>query len=452
MAPKRGAKASPSVPVPPEAKPEQKRTRRIGAKSTIVPPISKTVPHGMTLKDMVMKRETNVFLNVRAAKCYQCEQDTHNQEVDRDDEAYVYWSKVENNAAGLLVPMGCECGHCRDTRVRYYTTLKGDKTVKPTKEDIKEDRAKNPEQDAKWSRLRADRASGRLEYTSERVNLKHTVEKYDKNYNKGFVKGAFYEFSNYVSQFSIPGKTREEQVEYIFRQKGCKCGHGENGKYGVFATTLPAGADYAFEFGVEHGLEHKEQEKFGTAEDARDAFVEATVGSSGATFADILPNPNQAAPQACSPVQSSPLSHNQLESRSPDNDVLEGKLDLLRRAAQQRSISPPPVSEASHGAVSVKTLPYDAKLHAPPRAVPALPSVWPTGSSHWDTSSHVSCLTYSIDPNGEETVVQTGKTRRPPLPAGVPGIIEGGRRTHDDVDEEFTAEVLWNKRYRPRGF
>eukprot|EP00959_Pyramimonas_sp_CCMP1952_P194246 4062135-Pyramimonas_sp.AAC.1 len=116
------------------------------------------------------QRPANKWMNVRAATCTTCHQNTHVNDRDSTDGSPLFWPKSEVLKSGERAPMGHECGVCAYVRGKYYPRGTSQK-------DLGDKINSSEEEASRHARLRKDRASGENKcQETEAVNVKHTSQ------------------------------------------------------------------------------------------------------------------------------------------------------------------------------------------------------------------------------------------------------------------------------------
>ena len=253
----------------------------------------------------------------------------------------------------------------------------------------------------------------------------------------------------------------EQMIKYINTTMGFRTGTGECGRFGVFASSLPRGAAYAYETGINHSAEHRTTEEFGDgASLARQALEES----------DLLPvglfgRSTTAAPAAFDlPVP--------VEEESPPTSLASLAIAIQNRNPKASGCAPTvlatPTPSASfvglgESAISEPGSPRRGgsiagtiSYHRPPSAVSNAPTIdvaTPEGRAMLAAQlgqANLPPAQAAATPSPVPAAAAPRKRAR--RPAGNAGVIAAAQQVFDDVSAKFTPSVIFNKQIRPRSF
>ncbi|CAK0910979.1 unnamed protein product, partial [Prorocentrum cordatum] len=340
-------------------------------------------------------------LGVRAASCDPCGQNTHAFDR-RCQKSYLWWPKTEKVKNGHKVPMGKECGFCNYVRKKYYPTGTSQADVNEAKSTA--------EGGARHEMLREDRASGANKMQAkEAANIKAATVTGQRAFDEAFAEGTFEPLWSFASDRNLDFDSEEELVHYITHSLGFQCGPGKYGDYGVFVTEGPKGS-YRFRRGLADLSEIHKKESHENGEDAEEQHAEnskkivgdfRTARLMGTKTGGILSSSSDLSPRGshCPSFDFPPSAAAGAQAHRGDADDTSSLLSVQSR---RRSV------------------------RAPTEGSPATP-----------------CFRSKAAP----TVTDKKKKLRVS-----DGAVDAGRKLLEEVKENWTCDILWNKKYRARDF
>ena len=252
----------------PKSAAKAKSISRRPPRSTMLTPQE---PDKSTTMKMLAQTNRYPLLFVDPKTCVHCKQTPHSLEKDNEQkpnkQIYCWWAKTSRHADDMLHPSGSECGTCTEVRERNY--------IKGTTVDKLMDLLTDAAEEQRFERLRSNRVKGIMEDPVDRPNLKNSIKVEDSQFNAAKDRGHFYSMVDFVKTRNLVNfKNFEELTTYITETLQFKVGYGETGDYGVFVSSLPPGAAYYYEDGVNHVRKQSQTECCESVTQARRQFEE----------------------------------------------------------------------------------------------------------------------------------------------------------------------------------
>ena len=384
--------------------------------------------------------QENELLAKRPKECDQCQQNTHQYDQDcLPRHVYLKWVKFTTNTQGQKLPAGRECYNCFDVRRRFYGQCDLDTLI--------DSRRQNEVEDERFKRLRKDKASGENRLRREAITeIKQKVSNQDETFEEAFEEGTFVPLQTFAKQKSIdPELCQNEEllIRHIEKRWQFEVGFGKSGCKGVFVTELGDG-EYKFKRGVKmSAARHKEQyydddvaaqegleEILGglsatnlwggdSGDEGAELPARLTASNMAASVGRLMPGPLDPNASALSPVSHATTTPSLISSVS--------------------STTVPSSASFGLGPVAAARCHSDGELEQDSRPAYPIPGRRRPGRDVGDVTA--------------AGVADSGKRRKKGRGSlAIDEVVESGHQLLMDVQQQLSAEALWDRRVRSRDF